>query len=457
LSWLSSHIVCDSPRHVQTADFVTSELPPQCALRRRAAMAKPLTPITIANLKARPRQYEVSDGGCAGLRVVVFPTRRKSFVVRYRFRRLQRKLTLGPVLLTRNGEGEPDTAPELDTPLSLAAARELATKALRQARAGNDPAAAKRKRKQERYAAEANTLEAIAQEHLPRQGPRLRTLRQRRADLELLCKSPIGQLPIDQITRGQLVRVLDHIADHNGPVRSDRARSALRTLLNWHAARSDYVPALPRGGRKTSIRERARTRTLSDPELRKLWTVAGTYPRPFGAFIQFLLLTGARRNEAAGLHRDELSEDGTIWIIPAHRYKSGRDTLIPLSRAAQRIIAEQPPGDFVFGVDGSRPFGGFDRRKKDFDAKIGFSDYVLHDLRRTARTLLSRAGVAADIAEMCLGHVLTGVRGTYDLYQYRPEKTAAFEALVALIERIVHPPEAAVADITLERGKRRRR
>src|SRR5262245_27642214 len=415
-------------------------------------MAKPLTPISIAALKARAKPYEISDGGCAGLRVVVFPSKRKSYVVRYRFRRLSRKLTLGTVLLTRNGEGEPDTTPELDTPLSLAAARELATKALRQARAGNDPAAAKRKRNEEQRAGEADTLRAIAEEYLRREGPRLRTLRQRRADLELLWESPLGQLPIDQITRGQYARVLDGVADHNGPVRSDRARSALRTLLNWHAARSDYVSPLPRGGRKTSIRDRARTRTLSDPELRKLWTVAGTYPRPFGAFVQFLLLTGARRNEAAGLRRSELSEDGTIWIIPAQRYKSGRDTLIPLSRAAQRIIAEQPPGDFVFGVDGSRPFGGFDRRKKDFDAKIGFSDYRLHDLRRTSRTLLSRAAVSADIAEMCLGHVLTGVRGTYDLYQYKDEKRHAFESLAAQVERIINPPEGAV--LPLKAGRR---
>jgi hypothetical protein len=110
-------------------------------------MAKPLTPIAIANLRPRPKdapkRYEVSDGGCAGLRVVVFPSGKRSFIARFRFRSVQRKLTLGPCLIERNGEGEPDTSPEIDTPLSLAAARELATKALRQARSGSDPAAAK--------------------------------------------------------------------------------------------------------------------------------------------------------------------------------------------------------------------------------------------------------------------------------------------------------------------------
>ncbi len=139
-------------------------------------MTKPLTAIAIANLKSRVHRYEISDAGCQGLRVVVFPSRRKSFVLRYRFRGLQRKLTLGPCMIEHNGEGEPAEAPEQDTPLSLAAARELAAKALRQAKSGNDPAAAKQQRKREQRAAEGDTLGNLAQEYLRRVGPRLRTV-----------------------------------------------------------------------------------------------------------------------------------------------------------------------------------------------------------------------------------------------------------------------------------------
>ena len=109
-------------------------------------MGKPLTPISIANLKALAQRYEASDGGCAGLRVVVFPSTKKSFVVRYRFRGLPRKLTLGPALLG-GGLTEANGAPEIGTPLSLLAARELCVRALRQAKSGNDPAAAKRRRR----------------------------------------------------------------------------------------------------------------------------------------------------------------------------------------------------------------------------------------------------------------------------------------------------------------------
>jgi integrase len=402
-------------------------------------MARALTAIAIANLKPRPTRYEVSDPGCAGLRVVVFPSKKKSFIVRYRFRGLQRKLTLGRCL-TERGVVEPANTPETDTPLSLAAARELATKALRQAKAGADPCAAKQRARQEELAAESDTLAAVAQEYLRREGPRLRTRNQREADLNLLCASVLGRQPIAGISRGQYTRILDHIADNNGPVRSDRVLSALRTLLTWHAARSDFVSPLVRGGRRTSIQERARSRILSDEELRAVWTAAEQDKSPFGAFVRFVLLTATRRSEAAGLSDSELSDGRKTWVIPAQRYKSGNDTLIPLSAAAQAIIAAQPAGDFVFSADGSRPLGGFNDRKKEFDKVCGVAGYTLHDLRRTSRTLLSRAGVSADIAERCLGHAITGVRGTYDRFQYVDEKRRAFESLAALIERITHPP-----------------
>jgi hypothetical protein len=52
---------------------------------------------------------------------------------------------------------------------------------------------------------------------------------------------------------------------------------------------------------------------------------------------------------------------------------------------------------------------------------------------------MSRAGVPADHAERCLGHVIGGVRGVYDRHEYLEEKRQGFEALASLIERIVNP------------------
>src|SRR5262249_25834722 len=156
---------------------------------------------------------------------------------------------------------------------------------------------------------------------------------------------------------------------------------------------------------------------------RALWAAAEAYEGPFGAYVKFLLLTATRRNEAADMRRSELV-DAATWVIPASRYKTGMDTLIPLSRAAQDVINRVPvisPGDFVFTYDGRRPIRSFVRPKKDFDRLSGVTGWRLHDLRRTARTLLSRAGILADIAERCLGHAIGGVRATYDRHEFEQE------------------------------------
>ena len=180
---------------------------------------------------------------------------------------------------------------------------------------------------------------------------------------------------------------------------------------------------------------------MTDDELRSVWRAAEEdKTTPFGNYVKFVLLTACRRSEAAGLTRSELIDDGTGWLIPASRYKIKCDTVIPLSAAAQKIVASMPElagGDFIFSRDGSRPLHDFHNRKQSLDAISGVKNYTLHDLRRTSRTLLSRAGVRPDIGEMCLGHVVGGIRGRYDKFQFREEKRDAFEKLAALIEGIV--------------------
>jgi integrase len=190
---------------------------------------------------------------------------------------------------------------------------------------------------------------------------------------------------------------------------------------------------------RTSASERRRQRILTDDELRAVWRAAEAQPSVFSRLLQFLLLTATRRNEAARMRRDEVS--GNEWIIPQQRYKTGLDLLIPLSPAALRILELTPRigRSYVFTNDGQRPLSGFSVLKAKFDAQCGVTGWTIHDCRRTARSLMGRAGVSSDHAERCLGHVLSGVRGTYDRHQYADEKRRAFEALASLIERIVDP------------------
>ena len=110
---------------------------------------------------------------------------------------------------------------------------------------------------------------------------------------------------------------------------------------------------------------------------------------------------------------------------------------------------------YVFTTNGEAPISGFSKWKAHFDAlmlaerckiaaaygddvdKITVPGWTIHDLRRTARSLMSQAGVAPDHAERALGHVIGGVRGVYDRHAYREEKRRAFEALAARIDHIL--------------------
>ena len=169
--------------------------------------------------------------------------------------------------------------------------------------------------------------------------------------------------------------------------------------------------------------------------------------------MRFLLLTAARRNEAAAMAWGEVEKNGG-WTLPAARNKTKEDFIRPLSKMARDILDDQPAIDgnpYVF-TTGRAWLSGFSKAKKDFDKAVlaellkhdanakPLSNWTLHDLRRTARSLLSRAGVSSDHAERCLGHALPGVRGVYDRHEYHDEKQQAFEALAAQIERIVNPP-----------------
>jgi integrase len=80
---------------------------------------------------------------------------------------------------------------------------------------------------------------------------------------------------------------------------------------------------------------------------------------------------------------------------------------------------------------------GAGQYKEQFDKLSGVTDWRLHDLRRTARSLMSRAGVQSEVAERVLGHTQGELIEIYDRHDYAVEMAAALEKLAALIELIV--------------------
>jgi integrase len=300
-----------------------------------------------------------------------------------------------------------------------------------------------------------DTFKSVAEAYFTREGDKLRTVRHRRLALERLVYPRIGAQPIGAIRRSDIVRLLDRIEDESGPVMADRTLAYIGRVMNWHASRSDdFRSPIVRGMARAN--SKARERTLSDDELRAVWKAAETTPGPFGAFVKFLLLTGARRTEASGMTWNEIS--GADWTLPARRNKVDKELVRPLSAAARATIAALPRigrQGFVFTTTGDAPIGSFARWKRRLDRASGVTAWTLHDLRRTARTLLSRAGVPDKHAGRCLGHIIGGVEGTYDRYKYQSEMLRAYEELAALLEHIISPPPDNVVALHTPRSQER--
>ena len=295
----------------------------------------------------------------------------------------------------------------------------------------------------------------------PKQPLRERTAGEYESAFKRLVKPRIGKLGIYDVRRSHLTKMLDEIEDVNGPVAADRTLAYVRKAFNWYATRDDQfnLPVV-RGMARIKAKERARTRVLSDDEIRTIWPElanAGT----FGALITTLLLTAQRRDEVAQMSHKEIGSDG-IWTIPAERYKTKCANFVPLSKAALAVIAAQPTidgSDYVFSSRAKTPFSGFSKSKAALDGAVlaamqkrakkgakveSIPNWTLHDLRRTAKTLMARAGVRPDISERVLGHVIAGVEGTYDRHSYADEKRDALEKLAKMVERILNPPPANV-------------
>jgi len=221
-------------------------------------------------------------------------------------------------------------------------------------------------------------------------------------------------------------------------------------MTRWFESRSDdyrspIVASMRRDHRTPT--ERARERVLTDDEIRAVWAATEGMPT-FGPFVKMLLLTGQRRAKIAGMKWSDIDLDSGVWTIAVEPREKGTPGELPLPPMALEIIAEQPRllgVDYVFAARGRNgPVSGFGKWKLALDAKLpGMTDWCLHDLRRTARSLMSRAGVNRDHAERVLGHAIVGVEGVYDRHSYLAEKAHALQQLADLITMILTQPEGA--------------
>jgi integrase len=262
-----------------------------------------------------------------------------------------------------------------------------------------------------------------------------------------------------EIKRSDVTILMDQIEDQHGARQADVCLAIIRKMMNWYATRDNYyVSPIVKGMHRSNGGDHKRQRILSDDEIRALWKAAdGT----FGALLKTALLTAQRKDKVATMKWDDII-DG-VWKIPSEKREKSNAGSLQLPKAALDIINAQPriagnPHVFSAGK-GDGPFNSFSQRKEELDKKLPkMPHWQIHDLRRTAKTLMARAGVRPDISERVLGHTIKGVESVYDWHSYDNEKAHALVQLASQIDQIINPPpKGKVAQLDEHRRKKRKR
>jgi integrase len=392
---------------------------------------KPLTAVAIRALKPQAKLYEVGDGGCAGLRVAVFPSGAKSFVHRYRRNEVSKKDTLGSVDST-----------------TLAEARRQVT-AARARLARDEPAPAVQSALQGGDAIPKAVAQFLALHVRRKNRPSTVQAAERVFRRDVL---PAWRgLSVQSITRRDVIELIESIATDR-PYLANRVRELLHKFFEWLRGR-DAITNNPVSGVERPHREERRQRTLTDAELRALW-LACADEGPFADAFRLLALTGTRRNEVSHMPWSEIDED-RLWILPKERTKNGREHRIALSDQAWTLIQNRPrfaDCDFVFTTDGRRPINGWGRIKSRISerANVPETSWRLHDLRRTCAAGMQRLGVSVPVIEKALNHqsgMFRGIVGVYQTHDYADETRDAFARWANRVDEIVSGEPAKVVKL----------
>jgi integrase len=337
--------------------------------------------------------------------------------------------------------------------ISLDKARKVASGYAGAVAGGKDPAAEKQEERR-RDGATLRTLLAEGGEyerHLKRH--HIVNVKPIMSDLRRGLPKLMGK-DVKDITRQDFVTAITAIEDQRKPGAAGDLRKYSRTFCEWCVERG-LVNANVMAGLRRPKQTRAerlaaakrKARALSDTEIITVWnTCEGR--GAFGNIIRMLLLTGTRRSEIAKLTRERILPN-RIELPPSHT-KTGEKHEVPLTEFMHTVIAAQPAttSTLVFASEKTgRAFNNWGKAITDLQRASGVR-FTPHDLRRTCRTLMSRLGVEAHIAELAIGHQRTGLERIYNLdeaWQLRCDAFTKISDHVAALLRIASAEGKVVA------------
>ncbi|EHC1934574.1 tyrosine-type recombinase/integrase [Escherichia coli] len=378
-----------------------------------------LTDTKLKNLKPQDKLYKVSDRD--GLYVAVLTSGTVSFRYDYRINGRRETLVIGQY--GRDG-------------ISLAEAREELIVAKKLLKAGQSPAATKRDGIKKIRGAETFAVHTDSYMKHVILAESTRAMKQAVIDRDIL--PVLGNKMMAEITTSMVRDLCDRIVERGGRATAVQAREIISSVYR-HANDRGHGLFNPAADIKPSSIAifKPRERTLTPEEI-------GLFFRTLDAIgamgtmkmaLKLVLITMVRKGEFTNATWDEIDFKKWTWTIPSDRMKGSRAHVIYLPKQAQDILVglQMCAGGSEYLVPGRYNF-----RKPlsnaalnsliDRTVKIINEDgehiqgFTVHDMRRTASTLLHEAGYPSDWIEKALAHEQKGVRAVYNKAEYARQR-----------------------------------
>jgi len=387
-----------------------------------------LTDTALKALKPGAKVYTKADE--RGLYVEVFPTGGIVWRYRYRLNGKLEKLTLGkyPALTLKNARIKRDEAAQV-------------------AAMGTSPAEQKQLAKV--AAADATTVAEFGERYFLEVVNKDRqdtTIPRRYFDKSIV--PAIGAKPVRDVTTEDVRAIIWKKKDEGFDAAAGNIRGLLKRLFDYAMTcglvSMNPVLALPM---RHVHRAKSRDRALQPDEIRTFLRAAieSNIRRQFKLGLHLILLAMVRKSELLLARWEHVDLDAAEWHIPAENSKTGKPHIVFLSRQAVGLFKELKVlaggSELVMPGRGSltKPFAhnAINTALKTALAGQPIPAFTVHDLRRTASTLLHENSWPSDVVEKALNHTIGGVRGVYNSAEYAPQRREMLQFWADYIEQLV--------------------
>ena len=391
----------------------------------------------IKSLKPKKTRYEVWEDNGKGFGVRVAPTGRKSFIFLYRFQGTSRRMTFG---------NYPET--------SLADAHAAHAKSRQLLEQGNDPATVEQDAKEE--SRRSPSIKRLAAEYIGKYAkPRKRSWKE---DERILNKDVVprwGKRKAQDITRRDIILLLDEIVDRGALIQANRTLATIRKMYSFAMGRG-ILESSPCVAIPAPSKENRRDRVLNETEIKTFWNKLSTakMEKYTTLALKLQLITAQRKGEVAGAEWVNFDLKDGWWTIPAEKSKNGFPHRVPLSSLAMETLngLEELTGGsrwlFPSPRDGQHiAETSVDHAVRENAEHFEVDHFTPHDLRRTAASMMTASGIQRLTVAKVLNHVETGVTAVYDRHSYDKEKRQALETWERKLRGILTGKKAKVVNL----------